>query len=235
MLKFIKSNQTLGVTLFAATFFIAAWANINVALVIELPFHIPFTPQSFHVTFTAGDFVFPMAYILNDLAAEFFGKRKAIMVTVSANLTYLFFSVTTYLATMIPNESPEMTKAMQDIFAFSPRVAISSILALLLGTSLNAIIFNTMKDRGFGFKSRAWVSTLFGEVSDATSVSWLMFGGLPFLQNVPGLNEIYPATVIWSMVATQIVIKLALEAFMLPHTHRIARNLHKQMGDSQIA
>lgn len=217
MFKFIKSNETLGVVLFAATFIIAAWANLNVALVIQAPMGI---------TFTAGDFVFPLAYILNDLAAEFFGKKKAILITVSANLTYLFFSATTYAVTFLPgitHDMDSMKEAMRSVFAFSPRVAISSIIALLIGTTLNAYIFNSMKDRGAGFKSRAWVSTLFGEVSDAFFVNWLMFAGI--LSN----------NIIWAMIATQIVIKLGMEAFMLPHTHKLANQLHKNMNDATIA
>lgn len=214
MFNQITSKTGLYGVLFTATFFLAAWANINVGIVFQ-PVHI----FNFELTLTGGDIFFPLVYIINDLAAEFFGKKKAIKLSVIASLLFTILAVISYMTTFVPNISPEYASAARVLFAFSPRAAISGVIALLVGTTLNAYVFEAMKNRGTGFKRRAWVSTMIGELGDSVLVTFLMFAGL------------MPMSILISMIVTQYILKLCVEGILVAHTEKIAKQLHQQIDD----
>jgi len=166
------------------------------------------------ITATAGLLVFPLTYILNDCIAEVWGFKKARFIIWTGFATN-FIAVSFYqLAVILPAaDFWESQDAFSAILSQTPRIAVASLLAFLVGSFLNAYVMSRMKiaSAGRNFSLRAIVSTLIGEGADS-----LIFFLIAFAWILP-----FPE--IGLMIVTQTILKSAYEVIILPVTTRVVK------------
>ncbi|MCD7973577.1 MAG: queuosine precursor transporter [Candidatus Azobacteroides sp.] len=170
------------------------------------------------ITATAGLMVFPITYILNDCIAEVWGFKKARLIIwtgfISNFLAVLFYQ----LAVAVPAASFwEHQDSFASILSQTPRVAIGSLLAFLVGSFLNAYVMSRMKVSSGGkhFSVRAIVSTLIGETADSMIFFLVVF------------VTVLPLSEVMIMVFTQAFMKSAYEVVILPVTTRVVKYIKR--------
>ncbi|MGL4333398.1 MAG: queuosine precursor transporter, partial [Bacteroidales bacterium] len=175
-------------------------------------------------TATAGLIVFPLSYIINDCIAEVWGFRKARLIIWSGfamNFLAVFFI---QLAIHLPGASFwEHQDAFATIFGSTPRIAVASLLAFLVGSFLNAYVMSRMKvmTNGKYFSLRAVVSTLIGESADSLVFFPIAFAG------------IVPTDELFMLIITQAILKSAYEFLILPITVKVV-NYVKRIDHSDV-
>lgn len=173
------------------------------------------------ITATAGLIVFPISYIINDCIAEVWGYRKARLI-IWAGFAMNFFAVAFFqLAILLPSAKFwDGQTAFVSIFTATPRIAIASLIAFLIGSFLNAYIMSKMKiaSNGKRFSLRAIVSTLVGESADS-----LLFFPIAFAGIVP-IKELF------ILIITQAILKSVYEILILPVTIKVVRYIKKIDG-----
>ena len=114
--------------------------------------------------------IFPISYILGDCLTEVYGYRKSRMViwlAFAMNFAVVLFG---QIAVWLPAAGFWQGGEHFDfVFGMAPRVAAASLLAFLIGSTLNALVLSKMKvaSEGRGFGWRAIVSSIAGELSDS--------------------------------------------------------------------
>ena len=173
------------------------------------------------LTMTAGLIVFPISYIINDCVAEVWGYRKArllIWAGFAANFIAVAFI---QLAIWLP-AAPVWTQqdAFASLFGLTPRIALASFIAFLVGSFINAYVMSRMKlaSHGRRFSLRAIVSTLLGEGADSLLFFPLAFGG------------ILPVETLGVMILSQTLLKSAYEVIALPLAVRVVRWVKRYSG-----
>lgn len=169
---------------------------------------------------TAGLLIFPISYIINDCISEVWGYRNARLIIWLAFVTnlmaVLMFQLSVHL-TPSPHWA-EMQPAYASVLAQTPRIALASMLAFLLGSFLNAFVMSKMKLRQSGrrFWVRALASTVVGELADT-----MLFTCLGFL-------GVIPTKVVFAIVITETLLKTAYEIIILPITSRIVKAIKRR-------
>lgn len=174
----------------------------------------------FGVSLSGAVIIFPVSYILNDCIAEIYGYRKAMMVIWTGFAMNFFFVLMSQLVIMLP-PSPfwDGKDAFDTVLGATPRAAIASLLAFLAGSTINAAIMSRMKvaDQGKRFSLRAIVSSVAGELSDSVIFVPIMFWSI-------GLTGIL------SLIATQVIAKVAYEIIILPVTKKVITTVKSREG-----
>lgn len=166
----------------------------------------------------AGVLIFPVAYIINDVISEVYGFRKARLIIWTGFgvnlLAILFFSLAIAIK---PAPFWQNQEAFATILGNTPRIMIASLTAYLVGSFLNAFVMSKVKimTMGKGFSIRAIVSTILGELTDSAIFITIAFTG------------VFPATVIFTMVFTQAMIKIGYEILILPVTSWVVNKIKK--------
>ena len=184
-------------------------------------------------TFSLGPFslpaavlLFPVVYIVNDLLAEVYGfkkARKAIYLGFALNLFMVLYFT---LAIALP-AGPFFgaQEAFATILGSTPRMLIASLVAYLVGSTLNAKIMVSMRDAvngkgGCALFVRCIVSTLFGELCDSLIFITIAFvGAMPYSQ-------------ILVMVITQAMFKTLYEMVVFPVTNIVIKKVRKIENDN---
>ena len=108
--------------------------------------------------------IFPISYIINDVVAEVWGYRKARLIIWTGFLMNLF-AVLFYTLSVNWPAAPfwQNQDAFANILSSTPRIAIASLLAYLVGSFINAFVMSKVKilSKGKNFSFRAILSTLF--------------------------------------------------------------------------
>ncbi len=168
---------------------------------------------------TAGLLIFPISYIVNDIIAEVWGYKKARMIIWYGFLMNLLAVLVFQLSIEIrPAEAFTHQDAYAQILGSTPRLALASFVAFLLGSFVNAMVMSKMKiiQKGRNFSIRAVVSTLFGEGMDS-----IVFFTVAFVGTIP-------FRVIVGMMITQTLMKTGYEILVLPLTNRLVKWVKKQ-------
>lgn len=168
--------------------------------------------------------IFPVSYIINDLLTEVYGYRKAMLVIWMGFVLSAFVAVAAQLVSWLPApiypENQEVATSFNRLFGLIPRTTVSSLLAFILGSQINAWVMSRMKvaTKGKGFGWRAILSTIAGELSDSVIFYPLAFAG------------VMPAKAILSIILTQVTVKTLYEIVILPLTSLLARRLKRSEG-----
>ena len=173
------------------------------------------------LTVTAGLFVFPISYIINDCIAEVWGFKKARLIIWSGFAMNFFVVALGLIAVAIP-AAPfwEGEEHFDFVFGMAPRIVAASLMAFLVGSFLNAYVMSKMKvaSRGRHFSARAILSTLAGETADSLIFFPVAFGGI----------------IAWRelliMMCIQIILKSMYEVIILPVTIRVVKAIKKIDG-----
>ena len=173
--------------------------------------------------------IFPVSYILNDCLSEVYGYRKASLVIWMGFVMNFFFVLVSQLVLILPG-APfwDGQEAFQTVLGATPRAAVASLIAFLVGSNLNALVMSRMKvkDNGQRFGLRAIVSSIVGEGADS-----MIFIPIVFWNS--------GAKTVLTMMACQVTAKVLYEIIILPLTSIVVRRVKDSEGidtfDSDIS
>lgn len=173
---------------------------------------------------TAGLIIFPISYVINDCITEVWGFRKArliIWIAFAINfLAILLFQVSVDLP---PAAHWGMQNSYASVLAQTPRIALASLLAFLVGSFLNAFVMSKMKilHKGKKFGQRAVASTIVGELADT------------FVFTTIGFLFVIPLNVVIQIIVVETVAKTLFEILVLPVTRRVV-DFVKQTEETDV-
>ena len=149
--------------------------------------------------------VFPIVYIINDVMTECFGLKMAsrtIFTAFALNLVaVIFFNIAIALPT-----SQDFTP-YSTVLGNTVKALVASFTAYLVGSFINAAVMDRMKKVSNNkLMLRCVISTLFGELCDASIFISVMFAG------------ILPFRAVIQMIVLQAVVKTAYEIIVYPVT-----------------
>lgn len=169
--------------------------------------------------FTAGDILFPITYILNDVFTEVYGFKKArfiIWISFFCNLLMvIIFGITIALPV---DETFEMQSALVNILGSIPRILFASFISFLIGNFANSIVLSKMKvkTKGKYLALRTITSTLIGEGLDTLLFIPIVFIGTLDLKSI-----------LFLMIDTYIL-KVLLEVVLTPITYKVVKFIKRK-------
>ena len=204
-----ESNYVLLVAMFCAALLIA---NIGAVKLIAVG----------PVITDGGALLFPLTYILGDVLTEIFGfnaARRAIFTAMALQITA---AVVFWFVTLLP-AAPGwgMQDAYASVVGFVPRIVLASVVAFVVGETLNSYVLVWIKERT---KERLlWArligSTIVGELADT-----LVFCTIAFYGVITGAEFA-------NYVITGYIYKTLVEVVMLPVTYRVIAALKRAEPD----
>ncbi len=168
--------------------------------------------------------IFPVAYIINDCISEVYGYRMARLSIWTAFLMNFFVVAVAQVVVAIPGaDFWDGGEHFNYIFRMEIKVAVASLAAFFVGSTVNAAVMSLMKkaSKGRKFWFRAIVSSIAGDLADS-----LVFMPIVFWSLGPGKLLL--------MVACQVLAKLVYEAVFLPLTQEAVRKLKSKEGTDVI-
>ena len=169
-------------------------------------------------TFDGGTILFPISYIFGDILTEVYGYRRSRRVIwVGFACAGLMAGVLMLVGALPPAKGWENQQAYEAILGTTPRIVLASLIAYFAGEFSNSFTLAKMKiwTSGRWLWTRTIGSTLIGE-----GVDTLLFVTIAFAGTLPW-------TLFWSIVVSNYVFKVGLEAIMTPVTYRITNFLKK--------
>lgn len=159
----------------------------------ELPFAISIMGQRFEsVIMTAGVLAFPITFIATDIINEYFGRSGIRFVTYIGLGMIVFTFVLLRLAMAVPTAgiSPVPGDAFNAVFGTSTRVIFASLVAYLIGQTLDIAIFHRLRQwtDGRHLWLRATGSTLGSQFVDTFIVLAIAFAGQLALADIVAIT-----------------------------------------------
>ena len=164
--------------------------------------------------------IFPVSYIINDCICEVWGFRKTRLVIWTAFAMNLLVVLVGQLLVWMPAASFwDGAPHFDYMFNMAPRVLAGSLLAFLVGSTINSLVMSKKKiaDKGRRFGVRAILSSVAGEFSDSLIFMPIAFWGTPI------------QTLFWMMIA-QVSFKVCYEIIILPLTSLVVRKVKSYEG-----
>ena len=120
--------------------------------------------NSYHIAI--GSLFIPFWFFVGDIITELYGfkfTRKIIFVALICQFSFAFIC---FITTLMPSNNSETNNAYNLIFSLMPRLAFSSLLALVFGALSNAYLMDILKRivHGKYFMLRSLGTSLIGEV-----------------------------------------------------------------------
>jgi uncharacterized integral membrane protein (TIGR00697 family) len=172
-------------------------------------------------TFDGGTLLFPISYIFGDILTEVYGYRRSRRVIWAGfGAAALMAGILALVGALPPAEGWVHQEAYQAILGTTPRIVLGSLLAYFSGEFSNSYVLAKMKiwSQGRWLWTRTIGSTLVGE-----GVDTLLFVTIAFAGTLPW-------SLFWSIVVSNYVFKVGLEAAMTPVTYRITDSLKGSEG-----
>lgn len=176
------------------------------------------TINIFGLIFTAGDILFPITYILNDVFTEVYGFYKSRFVIWISFLCNLIMVIIFNITIVLPvDETFELQSALVNILGSTPRILFASFISFLIGNFANSIILSKMKVKTEGkyLALRTITSTLVGEGIDT-----LLFIPIVFLVTLDIKSILF-------LMFDTYMLKVLLEVVLTPITYKVV-NLIKR-------
>jgi uncharacterized integral membrane protein (TIGR00697 family) len=170
-------------------------------------------------TFDGGTLLFPISYIFGDILTEVYGYRRSRRVIwVGFGCAALMAIVLAIVGALPPADGWEYQKAYEAILGTTPRIVLASLIAYFAGEFSNSYTLAKMKilTQGRWLWTRTIGSTLIGEGVDTILFVTIAFAGT------------LPWALFWSIVVSNYVFKVGLEAVMTPITYRITNFLKRE-------
>lgn len=167
----------------------------------------------------AGTLLFPITYVLSDIFSEIYGYKWSRRVTWWAASMNLLFAILVAFTNKLPAPDYFDPTPFQSALGSSFRIVVASLVSFVVGDLVNDKVFRNMrkgKDVMQGFKLRAFVSSLAGQIVDST-----LFVTIAFVGTMTSKDLVY-------MIGTNIIIKVGYEAVILPLTHKVTQLVHKK-------
>lgn len=169
--------------------------------------------------FTAGDILFPITYILNDVFTEVYGFNKSKLIIWTSFFCNLLMIIIFKITIVLPSSDLfEMQEELANILGGTPRILIASFIAFLVGNFANSIVMSKMKVKTEGkyLTLRTIGTTLVGEGLDT-----LIFIPIVFI------NSLDLQTMIFLIINT-FILKVFLEIILTPITYKIINFIKKK-------
>ena len=169
--------------------------------------------------FTAGDIIFPITYILNDVFTEVYGFNKSKLIIWTSFFCNLLMIIIFKITILLPSsESFEMQEELVKILGSTPRILIASFISFLVGNFANSIVMSKMKVKTEGkyLALRTIGSTLIGEGLDT-----LIFIPIVFINNLDLQTMIF-------LVIDTYILKVSLEIILTPITYKVIKFIKKK-------
>lgn len=164
----------------------------------------------------AGTLLFPVTYILSDVFSEVYGYKWSRRVTWWAAGMNILFALLVAVSSALPHPEWFDSSHFEIALNSSFRIVAASVISYVIGDLVNDRVFRRLKRKHIGmegFKFRAFVSSLCGQVVDST-----LFVTIAFLFDMP-LSEIVP------MIGLNIFAKTGYEVVILPITFKVAQHI----------
>ena len=178
------------------------------------------------LAFDAGTVLFPLSYIFGDILTEVYGYRFGRRVIWTGFACSALMSISLWLVARLPGEAYWQANVGQAQFdavlggVSSGAIVLASLIAYFGGEFSNSFVLAKMKilTQGRWLWMRTIGSTLVGEGLDS-----LLFVSLATVFKVPGF-----VPEIWlTLVLTNYLFKVAMEAVMTPVTYKVVNWLKK--------
>jgi queuosine precursor transporter len=172
-------------------------------------------------TFDGGTVLFPLAYILGDILTEVYGYARSRRVIWTG-----FFWVAMAVATFafvdglpVP-DGAEGAESFHAVIGQTPRIVLASLLAYLCGEFINSFVLAKLKlaTAGRWLWSRTVGSTVVGQGVDTAIFLAVAFAG------------VLPADLLLSLLASNYIFKVGVEAVMTPVTYAVVAWLKRVEG-----
>ena len=173
-------------------------------------------------TFDGGTLLFPLSYIFGDVLTEVYGyarSRRVIHTGLAATL--LLALVLAGVGALPAAPGWAYQEAYAAILGQTPRIVAGSLVAYFCGAFSNAWVLARMKvlTRGRWLWARTIGSTLVGEGVDTVLFVLIAFWGA------------LPPALVWTVLASNYVFKVGLEAVLTPVTYRVVNALKRAEGE----
>ncbi|RPI58422.1 MAG: VUT family protein [Chloroflexi bacterium] len=163
-------------------------------------------------TFDGGTILFPISYIFGDVLTEVYGYRRSRRVIwIGFGCAALLVLVLSAVGALPPAPGWEHQEAYQAILGSTPRIVLGSLIAYFAGEFSNSYVLARMKvwSEGRWLWTRTIGSTVVGQAVDTALFVTIAFAGT------------LPWPLFWSIILSNYVFKVGLEAAMTPVTYRV--------------
>lgn len=171
----------------------------------------------FGIVLTGDLLIFPVSYILNDCISEVYGYRKArFAIWLSFGIDFLFVLIAQAVVALPGAGFWEGGAHFDYILRMEIWVAAASLVAFLVGSTVNAAVMSRMKaaDAGKRFWLRAIVSSVAGDLCDSLVFMPVVFWSVGFRKLV-------------LMILCQVLVKVLYEVILLPLTQKVVRDVKR--------
>ncbi|MCL2860580.1 MAG: queuosine precursor transporter [Oscillospiraceae bacterium] len=177
------------------------------------------TINIFGLVFAAGDILFPITYILNDILTEVYGFRKARLTIWLSFFCNLIMVLVFLIILKIPADSSfHYQNELEIVLGMTPRLLIASFIAYIIGSFVNSITMSKLKVRMKGkyLPLRAIASTALGACIDT-----IIFVPIAFLGRVD-------LSVMVSMMINVFCLKVLFEIVLTPVTYKVIKEIKRR-------
>ena len=174
------------------------------------------------LAFDAGTLLFPISYIFGDVLTEVYGFRKSRRVIWVGFGALAFSAAVLALVRVMPGEAAWQGYAGQQAYnailgGFSTGgIVIASLLAYLVGEFSNSVVLAKLKVATKG--KFLWVRTI-GSTLVGEGIDTLIF------VTVATLLRVFPWEIWMSLVVSNYIFKVSIEAIMTPATYWVVNKL----------
>lgn len=221
-----KRNSTLFVILGCVAIAVYMISNLMANKSFTLPF---LSVNGAAISLPTAVILFPLVFILSDIISEVYGfraSRKIAYISFACNLGLVGFCA---LASILPSDGLPSSTTFENLFAMeglNPLIFVASMLSFFVATLLNDILFEKIRGaqkaegKTKGFFVRACISTLIGQIFDATIF-------LSLLHSSWGTGLIAIAGIEWllAVIGAQVLVKVGYELILSPLLHLIVNKI----------
>lgn len=164
---------------------------------------------------------FPITYIFGDVLTEVYGFKLSRVIIWTGFLCLMLMSLFYWLSTFLsPAPFWDGQESYSRFFTLSPRIAIASLIAYLVGEFANSIVLSRMKiwSQGENLWMRTIGSTIVGEAIDSLIFNFAAFAGIFAFRQVAYI------------ALSGYVLKVLYEIVATPLTYVVVRFLKKYEG-----
>ena len=173
-------------------------------------------------TFDGGTILFPLSYIFGDILTEVYGYRQARKaIWVGFFSAFLMSLVLWVVGILKPAQGWDLQSAYLSILGQAPRIVGASLIAYFAGEFINSYILAKLKiaTKGRWLWTRTIGSTIVAELIDTLLFCFIAFYGL------------YPNSLLLSIIISNYVFKVGLEAILTPATYKIVGFLKRRENE----
>lgn len=172
-------------------------------------------------TFDGGTILFPISYIFGDILTEVYGYCNSRRVIWIGFMAALLMSVILIIVGYLP-PAPDWGNqdAYNKILGLTLRIVLASLVAYFAGEFSNSFTLAKLKiaTKGRWLWSRTISSTVVGQGIDTALFCTIAFYG------------VLPSSLLWAVIVSNYIFKVAFEVIFTPATYAIVRFLKRREG-----